>query len=124
MVLNYETDEGKILSAINIALGGDWWEDLSEEAQERIHDALYQVMNTVKKEASDVKIGGHSYLHTPKDCKECPVKVCRIDDTYGSVICHATLFRHLCNIKDDKYSPVRLDKDIPKGGPEGYQAGE
>jgi hypothetical protein len=48
MILNYDTDEGTVLSAINIALGGNWWEELSEDAQEKVHDALYSVMNTAR----------------------------------------------------------------------------
>ena len=38
-------------------------------------------------------------IKMPPSCNECPVKTCRIDDTYGSVICHATLFRHYCSAR-------------------------
>ena len=48
MILNYDSDEGEIISSINIALGGDWWEDLSNDAQEKVHDALYLIMNNAK----------------------------------------------------------------------------
>lgn len=41
----YPMYEGKVLGAIDEALGGKWWLNLSEEAQEKIHEALFQVFN-------------------------------------------------------------------------------
>jgi hypothetical protein len=35
--------EGEVLEAINKALGGQWWDNLSEDEIERIRDELFQV---------------------------------------------------------------------------------
>ena len=40
----YEKYEGEILGAIDRALGLKWWHNLSEDAQEAIHDELYNVL--------------------------------------------------------------------------------
>jgi len=48
MTLNYDEDEGRILGAINLALGGDWWDELSEGSQEAVHDALFNELNREK----------------------------------------------------------------------------
>jgi hypothetical protein len=50
MILNYDTDEGKVLSAINRALGGEWWDELRNDTQEAIHDELYGVMETSRQD--------------------------------------------------------------------------
>jgi len=41
----YSKYEGVILGAIDKALGGKWWFNLSPEAQEAIHDGLHQVLD-------------------------------------------------------------------------------
>jgi len=40
----YSKYEGVILGAIDKALGGKWWFNLSDDAQEKIHDELHRVL--------------------------------------------------------------------------------
>ena len=62
--------------------------DLYNKKLEKVNNTINNTINNTGRQCT---------LQMPLSCKECPVEVCRIDNTYGSVICHATLWRHFCH---------------------------
>ena len=68
MVLKYDTDEGKVLSAINRALGGEWWDELRNDTQEAIHDELYGVLKTARQDKGSAEQRQSTSKATPLKC--------------------------------------------------------